>query len=184
MNAGTDEFERLYQKAILATHAEKDPSLRRHIEAAYKRHRKAGMSSTDAHNAILEEMTGPFSHERGDYLRARRTVIGKILHPAQAKIDRAIGKKSGKTEKWEVRSLDVWGNARDGFEVNDSSRVGSIEIPEGATDRDVLKILRDENYLSTQSSGLVKIDHQSSDESHMDIVERRNGKPVFQLSKD
>lgn len=29
---------------------------------------------------------------------------------------------------WEVRSYDVWGNARDGYEVNDSYNCGEVEI--------------------------------------------------------
>lgn len=29
---------------------------------------------------------------------------------------------------WEVRTYDVWGNATDGYEVNDSFRQGNIEL--------------------------------------------------------
>ena len=29
---------------------------------------------------------------------------------------------------WELRTYDVWGNANDGYEVNDSYRVGSVEL--------------------------------------------------------
>ena len=29
---------------------------------------------------------------------------------------------------WELRSYDVWGNARDGYEVNDTSRIGEASL--------------------------------------------------------
>lgn len=30
--------------------------------------------------------------------------------------------------KWELRTYDVWGNAKDGFEVNDTFRQGTIDL--------------------------------------------------------
>ena len=36
---------------------------------------------------------------------------------------------SGPPERWQVRTLDVWGNEEDGFDVNDRFNAGTIELP-------------------------------------------------------
>ena len=51
--------------------------------------------------------------------------------------------------KYEVHSLDVWGNARDGWEVNQAFHTGiCIEIREGDSDEDILQKLADADILS------------------------------------
>jgi hypothetical protein len=37
-------------------------------------------------------------------------------------------KKEYVNTTWELRTYDVWGNSRDGFEVNDTYRIGQIEL--------------------------------------------------------
>lgn len=37
--------------------------------------------------------------------------------------------RAGIPERWGVRSLDVWGNPEDGFEVNETFRAGTIVVP-------------------------------------------------------
>lgn len=56
---------------------------------------------------------------------------------------------------YEVRSLDVWGNARDGYEVNNSFRVGEVVVPE---DGDVIQALLDAGHLR-DGTGLVVEDN-------------------------
>jgi hypothetical protein len=46
-----------------------------------------------------------------------------------------------------VWSFNVWGNAKDGYEVNDRSNEGSIELPENCTDNQIIKALKDSGYL-------------------------------------
>lgn len=44
--------------------------------------------------------------------------------------------------RFNLIALDVWGNATDGFEVNDSHRTGDvIELPEGASDDQIIAAL-------------------------------------------
>jgi len=50
---------------------------------------------------------------------------------------------------FEVISYDIWGNKVDGFEVNQSFYTGiDIEIGETATDKDILKALKEVNFLA------------------------------------
>ena len=43
----------------------------------------------------------------------------------------------------EILAIDVWGNARDGYEINDEHGTGVIvEIPASASDSEALKLIR------------------------------------------
>lgn len=45
--------------------------------------------------------------------------------------------------RWEILTLDVWGNARDGYDVNNVFSSGQfIELPADFSDADVLKALK------------------------------------------
>lgn len=53
-----------------------------------------------------------------------------------------------------VHALDVWGNADDGFEVNNAFRTATnVTIPEWASDDDVALILIDANILEAGHTG-------------------------------
>lgn len=78
---------------------------------------------------------------------------------------------------FDVWSLDVWGNLREGFEVNDRSKLGIIMIEENDSDKKIIQRLKTANYLhkfSKDKSFLV-----DGDELRFDI-EFKN-KPVLQL---
>lgn len=49
---------------------------------------------------------------------------------------------------YKLYGYDVWGNKRDGYEVNDVLPTGiTIELPDEATDRQIVKALKDCGYL-------------------------------------
>ena len=49
---------------------------------------------------------------------------------------------------YEVVSLDVWGNRRDGYEVNDAYSTGVyININEDTSDADIIKLLKAAGFL-------------------------------------
>ncbi len=51
-------------------------------------------------------------------------------------------------EKWQVADLDVWGNAKEGYEVNDVYRLDVyIELPDDVKKADVVKALKQVGYL-------------------------------------
>lgn len=93
-------------------------------------------------------------------------------------------------ECWRMYTYDVWGNARDGFEVNNVFRTGHvIEIPVregrggvGASDRDILNILKE--------AGLVRQDVRPSqvridgDDEILEVEWASNGEPQFRLERE
>ena len=53
-------------------------------------------------------------------------------------------------KNYSIATLDVWGNASEGFEVNDVFKTSDcIELPENFTDNDVVKALKDVVYIVT-----------------------------------
>lgn len=84
---------------------------------------------------------------------------------------------------YEFVSLDVWGNARDGFEVNNAFRTGTtVEIPDEADHKAIVRILKDEGILKKDvRPSRVEID--DSTEGVIYVNDARNGRPEFQFHK-
>ena len=80
---------------------------------------------------------------------------------------------------WRVFSLDVWGNARDGYEVNDRSGIGKVRLPDDATNEQIVRALKDAGILrKTVRMSQIAID---GDDMFISIDQAKDGKPVFQL---
>lgn len=84
--------------------------------------------------------------------------------------------------KYEVFSLDVWGNAEDGFEVNDLFRIDTIELPEAATDDQILAALEESGNINAGSSPLANVD-DPGDGDLITIEQKSDGRPVLQLRR-
>lgn len=82
-------------------------------------------------------------------------------------------------QTWSVYSLDVWGNPREGFEVNDRCKVGTVDIPEYAEDKGIIKALVDAGYLKPRFQ--FNID---GDDMFLSIDHAASGRPVLQLQRD
>lgn len=80
-------------------------------------------------------------------------------------------------KRFTVWSLDVLGNPEDGFEVNDRCKVGSLELPDDATDKQVIKGMVSQGYLT---SARFKFD-VDGDDVHIDIDHGPTGRPLFSL---
>ena len=60
--------------------------------------------------------------------------------------------KRGKEHRLvEVWSLDVWGNHREGFEVNDRCKMGQVTIPLDMTDKAIIKALKKNDFISKRT---------------------------------
>ena len=82
---------------------------------------------------------------------------------------------------WRVFSLDVWGNPRDGFEVNDRSGIGSIQLNDDATDAQIVRALKDAGIMrKTVRMNQLRID---GDDMLIFIDQARDARPVFQLER-
>ena len=81
--------------------------------------------------------------------------------------------------RYRVWSLDVWGNARQGFEVNDRSERGTITVPAGASDARILRALKDADLLGKHRKFIAfRID---GDERTLSVDHARTLEPIYQL---
>lgn len=87
-----------------------------------------------------------------------------------------------KKEKWEVIDYDVWGNAKEGFEINDMFRTGTyVMISEDMTDEKIIEALRRQGVLKKGiRSSSIRVDAHEDD---IWIEDARNGRPEFGLRK-
>ena len=51
-----------------------------------------------------------------------------------------------------IDHYDIWGNAKDGYEVNDSRRAGEIELDSKLRDEDILKALFDNGLITLEDA--------------------------------
>ena len=77
--------------------------------------------------------------------------------------------------KYRVFSLDIWGNVKDGFEVNDRQFTGMITVPLDAPDKKVIQSLKQNNLLNKRCRfKSFKLDEYG-------IESTKTGKPIYQL---
>ncbi len=83
---------------------------------------------------------------------------------------------------WSVWSYDVWGNKRDGYEVNNRSRIDRIEGPDDPSDKQALRMAKDGGLPNpgVRLKSLVL----DGDKGYITFTARRNGFPIGELVKD
>lgn len=78
-----------------------------------------------------------------------------------------------------VNYFDVWGNKREGYEVNNLCKEGQLDLPENATYKDIIQAIKAFGFFKkTVRTNMVDI---SNDFEMIEIDERRTGKPVCRL---
>ena len=84
-------------------------------------------------------------------------------------------------EKWQVADLDVWGNPKEGYEINNVFRLDIyIDLPENFTKTDVVKALKEVGYLKKYVQNRLSME---DDEDFILIEQTKNGCPVCYLYK-
>ena len=133
----------------------------------------AGMKHTDATNEILqEEDPGP------PFNLPKRHNINDVLYRSEdaAKIVRQYEPPT----KWVVKSLDVWGNEEDGYNINQEFHAGEIEIPALTDDAGLLELLKEHDFLKSS----VRLNQVNFDESAAGLIEVQDAKtsePLYLL---
>jgi len=86
----------------------------------------------------------------------------------------------GKTYiKYAVYSLDVWGNTREGFEVNNRSKCASVMIPYDSNDKQIIRALKQNGLLNSKCRfNSFKID---GDQGLLMVDARKTSEPIYQL---
>jgi predicted NAD/FAD-dependent oxidoreductase len=57
-------------------------------------------------------------------------------------------KEEEREGNWRVWTYDVWGNAEDGYEVNDRTDQGYLDLPDNPTDEQIVKALINHGVLN------------------------------------
>lgn len=134
---------------------------------------RAGMKHVDAVNEILqEEDPGP------PFDLPKRRSINDVLFRTEdaAKIVRHYEP----AEKWIVKSLDVWGNEDDGFEINQEFHAGDIEIPVLTDDAGLLKLLKENDFLKSNVR-LNQVEFDDSGAGLIEVKDAKTGEPLYLL---
>lgn len=111
-------------------------------------------------------------------------IDNRAVHEAGCLTGLLTFKANGKTYgRWKVWALDVWGNERDGFEVNDRSCLGSVMIPENATDATIIKALKKRGWIGANKRfGSFTIDGGDGRTGYINW--RKNDEPLFELERE
>lgn len=83
---------------------------------------------------------------------------------------------------WNIHTLDVWGNKKDGFEINDVFTTGATLLlsDDDVTDTAVIKALKKEQWLRPR----LRITSFYVEQHENDIYISYLGKPCLQLRKE
>lgn len=147
-------------------------SLSQKVLKLYRAKLEEGTDNLKAQNEVLTELSPgpPFD------LPKRKNINAIIDSAAGLKITREYVPPT----TWNVHSLDVWGNEDDGFEVNNEFKAGTVELPYGATDEELLKIFKEDHLEANVTLKSVSFDEQSS-EGFFVIENKKTGEPLFHV---
>ena len=80
-----------------------------------------------------------------------------------------------------VNDFDVWGNAKDGWDINDCRiEEENIMINDFATDKEIVTMLKDKGYLTTNDMRKITVEEYGTD---IMIYERKGMKPLYELRR-
>lgn len=104
---------------------------------------------------------------------------------ARAAKRRSAEKNGSDTVTFGVYTLDVWGNARDGYEVNDRSYTGSrVRLSADGTKADLLRALKEEGLVKkTARTSQMEVD-DSNWPYAVYINAAKDSKPIFELTSE
>ncbi len=82
--------------------------------------------------------------------------------------------------RYAVLALDVWGNENDGFEVNDSRQIGTIDVDQTVYEDDqlLIDVLNEAGYLDNATVEDVVFD---GDESRLEVSDNETYRPLLSL---
>jgi hypothetical protein len=85
-----------------------------------------------------------------------------------------------------IVDLDVWGNAEDGFEVNNFFNLGEITFPRKSdpytiSKRSIKSKLVKEGFILSTATRKIELDDFSSMDFFYRVIERKTGKPLFDI---
>jgi hypothetical protein len=86
-------------------------------------------------------------------------------------------------QRWEVRSLDVWGNQEDGYEVNQEYAAGHLSFSRYPSEDAIFKALKRDGFIKAGiKRSQVEIDGAGPD--YYDVNDAATGKPIYSVTLD
>lgn len=85
-----------------------------------------------------------------------------------------------RTVDYRLWTYDIWGNAKDGYEVNDRYRQGIVALPKDATDDEVIACLQDNGDVK---KGIRREFLEIEGESGHTIYITYKGRPEMELER-
>jgi hypothetical protein len=84
-------------------------------------------------------------------------------------------------QRWHVLSLDVWGNAKEGYDINDYFSAGWLpDDADLSSDQTILRALKDERVFAPHVQARhLHFDHSA--EGYISIERKRDGRPLIHL---
>ena len=76
---------------------------------------------------------------------------------------------------------DVWGNQKDGYEINHEHVLKKkLEIPDNATNKEIVQILNDIDYLITTEMRKIRLEDYGN---FIEVFEKRIDLPICRLER-
>lgn len=76
--------------------------------------------------------------------------------------------------------FDVWGNAEEGYEINDQINVGVIEVPDDYGLSSILEAMREKEYFNS-SATIDTVELDEYDFECYNLIGKSSGKPLYGL---
>lgn len=122
---------------------------------------------------------------RAEARRARLARAAKRSAARSASVNGRRSVRNSDSVTFKVYTLDVWGNAKDGYEVNDRSYTGSkVTLSSSGTKADLLRALKDEGLVK-KTARVAQMEVDDSNWPYFVSVDAaKTSKPIFQLTSD
>lgn len=91
--------------------------------------RRVSQDPSASQRALIQRMALSIAKLRGRAKHQRTLVLADLLEESGWKDSHVPTGRKGPVEEWNVYTLDVWGNRRDGYEINERWRAGTIRFP-------------------------------------------------------
>lgn len=106
-------------------------------------------------------------------------INGKPSHEQGCTGRFTLSKRGRDYRIYRIFSLDVWGNAREGFEVNDWRERGTITLPIDASDTQIIRALKNHGDIGKRIQ--TRSFHIDGDDYIIEIDWKRTSEPLFTL---
>lgn len=85
------------------------------------------------------------------------------------------------TRKLELHTYDTWGNAEDGYDVNDICKSGTVEVSDDANQADVIAAFIESGDIGANKVAGLVFDDLCQNSLWIEIESKEDGKPLGRI---